>query len=289
MKLAVFGSPIAHSRSPQIHQAFAAQHGRQIEYTRILAEPESFPAIFARFQVAGGVGANVTVPLKELALQLCDQLSSRAEQAGAVNTLIKQGELWLGHNTDGDGLVADLLRHGLSLQNARVLLVGAGGAIRGVLGPFIDAGCEHIHIVNRTASKAEALAHAWQTRVASYVGATESVATSKLAPPKITGGGLPTATGEWDIIINGTSSGLSSQRPELPEGALQQHPFCYDMVYGSELPPFLLWAQAHNCAIADGLGMLVEQAALSYFQWTGDVPNTQAVLDSMRSDLTGGE
>ena len=286
MKLAVFGSPIAHSRSPQIHEAFAAQHGRQIEYARILAEPESFPVIFARFQVASGVGANVTVPLKELALQLCDQLSPRAEQAGAVNTLIKQGERWLGHNTDGDGLVADLLRHGLKLQRARVLLVGAGGAIRGVLGPFVDAGCKHIHIVNRTANKATALAREWQTRLTANAGAAELAATFT---PSITGGGLLTAAGEWDIIINGTSSGLSNQRPELPAGALQQRPFCYDMVYGNQLPPFLNWAQAHNCAIADGLGMLVEQAALSYFQWTGDVPNTQAVLDSMRSNLTRGE
>ena len=182
-----------------------------------------------------------------------------------------------------------MLRYCISLQNARVLLVGAGGAIRGVLGPFIDAGCEHIHIVNRTASKANALAREWQTRLTAPAAATESMVTAKLAPPRITGGGLPTAAGKWDIIINGTSSGLSNQRPELPEGALQQHPFCYDMVYGSELPPFLRWAQAHHCAIADGLGMLIEQAALSYFQWTGDVTNTQAVLDSMRSDLTRGE
>lgn len=290
MKLAVFGNPIAHSRSPQIHQAFAAQYGKTVDYTRIEVEPGTFTECFTRFQLAGGIGANITVPLKELALQQCDLLSPRAEQAGAVNTLILRDQQWLGHNTDGDGLVADLLRYKLKLQDARVLLVGAGGAVRGVIGPLIDAGVQQLHIANRTGSKAEALALQWQPQLTKAPRAEERRNETEQQPvTSISGGDLQSAVGAWNLVINGTASGLSEMRPELPENILVNQPFCYDMVYGSKLPPFSIWAQAHGCAVADGLGMLVEQAALSYFQWTGDVPNTQAVLDLMRSELQHGK
>lgn len=280
MKLAVFGSPIAHSRSPEIHQAFAAQNGRTIEYERILALPEEFAERFATFVAEGGVGANVTVPLKEKALTLCSQLSPRAEQAQAVNTLILRDGEWLGHNTDGDGLEADLLRLGLKLRGARVLILGAGGAARGVIGPMLDAEVAHLHIANRTETKSQKLVSEWQQRLAG-----EFSEKPKVFFTLISAGDLNSAAGQWDIIINATSSGLSQERPDIPATSLASKPFCYDMVYGREPTAFMQWAEENGCRVADGLGMLIEQAALSYFQWVGDIPDTKLVLDSVRSQL----
>lgn len=282
MKLAVFGSPIAHSRSPEIHQAFAAQFGRTIEYTRILASPEEFSERFAEFVASGGVGANVTVPLKEQALSLCTRLSLRAEQAQAVNTLIFRNNEWIGHNTDGDGLEADLLRLGLKLRGARVLVLGAGGAVRGIIGPMLDAEVAHLHIANRTAAKAEKLVLEWQQRLAG-----ELEVKPKVFYTLLTAGDLASvaAGGQWDIIINATSTGLTQERPDIAEAVLANKPFCYDMVYGNQPTAFMQWAEKHGCAVADGLGMLIEQAALSYFQWAGDIPDTKVVLDSVRSEI----
>ena len=268
MKLAVFGSPISHSRSPDIHQAFAAQNGKQVDYQKILAEPNHFVTALTSFQQAGGVGANVTVPLKELAFSLCSELSERAQQAGAVNTLIYLPERnsWRGDNTDGAGLVADLQRLQVPITNARVLILGAGGAVRGVIGPLLQAGVAALHIANRTEVKAQAL-----------------------AIDKVTASSLLAVGGTWDVIINGTSSGLQQQRPDISPSLLANQPFCYDMVYGGQLTPFLAWAKAHSCPVADGLGMLVEQAALSYQQWTGDKPQTAPVLDLLRTKLSASQ
>lgn len=265
MKLAVFGSPINHSRSPEIHQAFAAQNSKQVDYQKILAEPQHFAAALASFQQAGGVGANVTVPLKELAFSLCIELSERAQQAGAVNTLSYSPKRngWRGDNTDGAGLVADLRRLQVPLNNARVLILGAGGAVRGVIGPLLQAGVAALHIANRTEAKAQAF-----------------------VTDKVTASSLLAVDGAWDVIINGTSSGLQQQRPDISPSLLANQPFCYDMVYGGQLTPFLSWAKASGCPVADGLGMLVEQAALSYQQWTGDVPQTAPVLDLLRTQLS---
>ncbi|RUO23163.1 shikimate dehydrogenase [Aliidiomarina iranensis] len=280
MKLAVFGSPIAHSRSPEIHQAFAEQTGREIQYERILASPEEFSERFAQFAAAEGVGANVTVPLKELALGFSKRLSPRAEQAQAVNTLIFRDGEWLGHNTDGDGLVADLFRFGQALRGARVLLIGAGGAARGVIGPMLDAEVAHLHIANRSGTKAENLVAEWQQRLAG-----QHHAQAKVFFTLLSAGDLASANGQWDIVINATSSSLTDERPAVTEATLANTPFCYDMGYGKQPTAFMQWAKANHCAVADGLGMLVEQAALSYFQWTGDIPDTQVVLDSLRSRL----
>lgn len=285
MKLAVFGSPIAHSRSPEIHQAFAAQFGRTIEYQRILASPEQFSERFAEFVASGGVGANVTVPLKEHALSFCAKLSPRAEQAQAVNTLIHRNNEWLGHNTDGDGLVADLLRLGVKLRGARALVLGAGGAVRGIIGPMLDAEVAHLHIANRTEVKAQKLLVEWQQRLAGELEITPKVFYTLLTAGDLNSAAGSSGNGQWDIIINATSTGLTQERPDIPDASLANKPFCYDMVYGNQPTPFMLWAENHGCAVADGLGMLIEQAALSYFQWAGDIPDTKVVLDSVRSQL----
>ncbi|RUO35552.1 shikimate dehydrogenase [Aliidiomarina shirensis] len=285
MKLAVFGSPIAHSRSPEIHQAFAMQHGRTIEYARILASPEQFAECFQAFVANGGVGANVTVPLKEQALSLCSTLSSRATQAQAVNTLILRDGEWLGHNTDGDGLEADLLRLGMKLRGARVLVLGAGGAVRGIIGPMLDAEVAHLHIANRTEAKAQNLVSEWQQRLAGELEMKPKVFSTLLSAGGLSSAAGSAENGSWDIVINATSSGLTQERPEIPEATLANKPFCYDMVYGSKPTAFMQWAEERGCAVSDGLGMLIEQAALSYFQWFGDIPDTKVVLDSVRSQL----
>lgn len=261
--LAVFGDPIAHSRSPEIHRAFGRQAQLNVEYRKIRTNPELFPTRLTEFQIGGGFGANVTVPLKERAAGLCASMTGRAEQAGAVNTLIWQGQGWHGDNTDGAGLVLDLRRLGIRLTGARVLLVGAGGAARGVLDPLITAGVRQIHIVNRTAARAVALA-------GNSSGGT-------------TGGDFASAGQEpVDLVIQATSAGLQQTAPPLPEALWQQQPFCYDMQYGTELSPFLQKARSLGCAYADGLGMLVGQAAVSFHLWTGFQPHLLPVLQSLR-------
>lgn len=269
MKLAVFGYPIEHSLSPQIHTAFAAQSGRQLEYQRILAAPEHFSQRFAEFVASGGVGANVTVPLKEQAVFLCDALSERAEQAGAVNTLIFREGGWLGDNTDGLGLVRDLQRLGVRIADARVLIIGAGGAVRGILGPLLAAQAQVIHLVNRTETRAQQLA-------AEFSGVTAGDYESAVQ------------NDPWDLIIQASAASLHGELPPLSENILHGAPFCYDMVYGAQPTVFLQWAEQSGCKIADGLGMLVEQAALSYQAWTGEQPQTELVLNELRRQLETG-
>lgn len=269
MKLAVFGYPIEHSLSPQIHLAFAEQSGRRLEYQRILAAPEHFSHRFAEFAASGGVGANVTVPLKEQVVSMCDALSERAQQAGAVNTLIYREGRWLGDNTDGLGLVRDLQRQGANVAGARILIIGAGGAVRGILGPLLAAQAQAIHVVNRTAARAHQLA-------AEFSG--------------VTAGDYDSAVQDdaWDLIIQASAASLQGELPPLSENILHGAPFCYDMVYGAQPTVFLQWAQQFGCKIADGLGMLVEQAALSYQAWTGEQPQTEPVLNELRRQLETG-
>ncbi|MCH8501002.1 MAG: shikimate dehydrogenase [Aliidiomarina sp.] len=269
MKLAVFGYPIEHSLSPQIHTAFAAQFGRRLEYQRILAAPEQFSQRLAEFVASGGVGANVTVPLKEQVLSFCTTLSERAEQAGAVNTLILREGRWLGDNTDGLGLVRDLLRLGVKLAGARILIIGAGGAVRGVLGPLLAAQAQVIHVVNRTVARAQQLAD-------EFAGVTAGDYDSALQDEP------------WDLIIHASAASLYGELPPLSEKILHGAPFCYDMVYGAQPTVFLQWAQQSGCKVADGLGMLVEQAALSYQAWTGEQPQTELVLNELRRQLETG-
>ena len=265
-RYAVIGNPIEHSRSPQIHAAFAAQTGEDMIYERILGDPENFEADVRAFVTAGGRGLNVTVPFKERAFRLADSLAERARTAGAVNTLIVGEGRLHGDNTDGAGLVRDLgCNHLFDFAGARVLLLGAGGAVRGVLRPLLDEKPGRLVIANRTASKALALAE------------------GTLGP--VFGCGLDQLGGQrFDLVINGTAAGLVGSVPIIPDDCLADGGWTYDMLYGKEPTAFVLWGRAHGAARAlDGLGMLVEQAAESFCLWRGVQPDTAPVIASLRT------
>ncbi len=261
----VFGHPIGHSRSPAIHAAFAAQCGEAIDYTAIEAPLDDFPGAWRDFVAAGGRGANVTVPFKEEAHRLCDTLSRRARRAGAVNTLVlgKNGDTY-GDTTDGIGLVRDLKRHGITLAGARILVLGAGGAVRGVLEPLLVEAPASLEVANRTAAKAEALARDF----------------ADLGP--IRGGGFAAVAGPFELVINGTSASLGGALPPLPDDLFTAGATAYDMMYGAEPSVFLRWASERGARPLDGLGMLVEQAAEAFFQWRGKRPDTAPVLEALR-------
>jgi len=264
---AVIGNPIEHSKSPQIHAAFARQTGQDIRYERILGDLEEFEADVEAFLSGGGRGLNVTVPFKERAFRLADMVSGRARAAGAVNTLVVRGTGLYGDNTDGVGLVRDLgCNHMFSFRGARVLLLGAGGAVRGVLHPLLEEGPERLVIANRTASKALALAEA-----AADHG-------------EVSGCGLDALPGQrFDLIINGTAAGLTARVPELPDDCLAEGGWTYDMMYGSRPTAFVEWGRAHGAVRAlDGLGMLVEQAAEAFYLWRGVRPDTGPVIAMLR-------
>ncbi|MEN5067144.1 shikimate dehydrogenase [Achromobacter aegrifaciens] len=279
-RYAVIGNPIAHSRSPQIHAMFAEQTGKPLRYERLLAPVDGFAQAVAAFVAEGGLGLNVTVPFKLDAYALAaGRLSSRARLAGAVNTLSWRDGAWHGCNTDGVGLVSDLLRLGVRLTGASVLLVGAGGAARGVLQPLAEAGCARIHIVNRTPSKAEELAASWR----------ESGVSPQTA---VTGGSLADAAlaGGWNLVINATASGLQNAAPDLPPGLYAPGAAAYDMMYGAQPTAFMQQAQADGAALAaDGLGMLVGQAAESFYIWHGVRPDPAPVLAALREALKAGQ
>lgn len=278
-RYAVIGNPIAHSRSPQIHALFSRQTGKPLRYERLLAPVDGFAAAVAAFAAEGGLGLNVTVPFKQDAYALAAaHLSSRARLAGAVNTLSWRDGAWHGCNTDGIGLVSDLLRLGVRLNGAAVLLAGAGGAARGVLQPLAQAGCARIHIVNRTAARALELAEGWR----------ESGAEPQT---QVTAGGLAEAvrSGGWDLVINATASGLQDAAPDLPAGLYAEDAAAYDMMYGAQPTAFMRQAQADGASLtADGLGMLVGQAAESFFIWHGVRPDPAPVLTALREALMAG-
>lgn len=265
---AVIGNPIEHSRSPQIHTAFARQTGEDIEYTRLLGRLDDVEADFDAFFARGGRGLNVTVPFKERAFAYAAALSDRAKSAGAVNTLIAEHEGIRGDNTDGVGLVRDLgCNHRFALAGARVLLLGAGGAARGVLQPLLNEGLSRLVIANRTAARAEALAAIAET-------------------PIVHGCGLDALKGErFDLIINATAAGLDAQLPAIPDDCLDPGGWTYDMMYAREPTAFVRWGQAHGAGRAlDGLGMLVEQAAESFYLWRGVQPDTGSVIAALRQE-----
>lgn len=265
----VFGNPISHSKSPAIHAAFAEQTGEDIAYTAIAAPLDDFAGAWRTFTAEGGRGANVTVPFKEEAYRLSDVLSQRARRAGAVNTLLLgKNEQTYGDTTDGIGLVRDLQHHGVALAGARILVLGAGGAVRGVLEPLLAAQPASLMIANRTAAKATALAQ-------DFVDLGE-----------IRGGGFDAITGPFDLVINGTSASLAGELPPLPDDLFAAGATAYDMMYGAEPTVFLQWADAHGARTTiDGLGMLVEQAAESFFQWRGKRPDTAPVREVLRRSL----
>lgn len=273
---AVIGNPIEHSRSPFIHELFGRQTGLAIHYDKIKAPLDGFPSTVADFFAQGGCGLNVTVPFKEAAFTLAKaHLSARATLAGAVNTLwMEQGQIH-GCNTDGIGLLNDLQRLGHAPGGKKILLVGAGGAARGVVFPLLDAGCTMLHIVNRT----EQRAHQLHQHITSHM--------PQLAP-RLSSGSLADAAGSWDIIINATSSSLGQTPPALPLGLYGPHALAYDMVYGSQPTPFMLQAKQQGASdIADGLGMLVGQAAASFAIWHGINPQIGPVLHALRQQLLG--
>ncbi len=272
-KFAVFGHPVAHSKSPWIHQQFAQQFALQLEYQALELPLEGFAqAALQCFTQHDFLGANVTVPFKEQAFALCQQLTPEAQAAGAVNTLVRQPEGLLGHNTDGLGLVADLEHNcGLVLAGKRILLLGAGGAVRGVIGPLLAAGAQLV-LSNRTLAKAEQLAQQ-MSAFAPQAGSIQAL------PLEALGSG-------YDYIINGTSASLSGQAMALDPLAWQGVQASYDMMYGPGLTAFNQQAQAAGVAQQfDGLGMLVEQAALAFACWWQRQPQTQQVLQQLRQQL----
>lgn len=266
---AVFGHPVGHSLSPRIHRLFAEQTSQQMEYAAQEPPLDGFAQALAAFRKQGGCGLNVTLPFKEEAWRLADQCSERAERAGAVNTLICTDTLY-GDNTDGEGLLSDLRNHlGVGIAGKRILMLGAGGAARGVLGPLLDEQPATLVIANRTADKAAQLAADFAT-----AGAVEGI-------------GLEALAGErFEVVINATSSGINGPLPELPESIVAEGATAYDLMYSPETTPFLRWAkEAGAFRLSDGLGMLVEQAAASFELWRSIRPATEAVIETLRHDM----
>lgn len=276
-RYAVVGNPIEHSRSPAIHQAFAQQCGIELSYERLLAPLDDFVGCITAFFAQGGRGLNVTVPFKEEAFRLArSNLSRRAELAGAVNTLWMQDATLHGCNTDGVGLLADLRRLGHDPAGQRILLVGAGGAARGVLLPLLEAGCTHLRIVNRSPDRAVELHAEFTAGLPQYAA-------------QLSCGALDTAGPGWNIVVNATSGSLSGQVPQLPADIYAPQALAYDMVYAARPTAFMERAREQGAAqIADGLGMLVGQAAASFEIWHGVLPETEPVLHSLRAELGSG-
>jgi shikimate dehydrogenase len=268
-RYAVFGNPIGHSKSPFIHAQFAQQTGQQLTYTAELIELDDFNNAVERFAENNGKGLNITVPFKQEAWALATNRSSRAERAGAVNTLVINGkDDYFGDNTDGIGLVRDLVNnYRLQLKGKHILIVGAGGAVRGVLEPILSHEPASLTIANRTREKALQLADDF-----SDLG-------------KIKGCGLDEFGDQcYDIIINGTSASLGGEMPDLPDAIVSNSTFCYDMMYAKEPTPFMQWAQNKGAfKVADGIGMLVEQAAESFRIWRGCEPDTTSVIAALRN------
>ena len=264
----VFGNPIKHSRSPFIHQVFAKTTKQELNYQTKLVELDGFNNAITEFIAQGGKGANVTVPFKEKALELSNELSERARLAGAVNTLTFKNEKIYGDNTDGEGLVQDLLRNNVQLENSRILLLGAGGAAKGVILPLLAQNPTSIVIANRTVSKAEALIEKFNNN-------------------KLNACGFEQTSGKtFDVIINATSASLSGKLPTIPASVIADKTVCYDMVYGKEQTPFLVWAKAQGAAkVIDGLGMLVGQAAESFSIWRGVKPEVAVVIKQLKASL----
>ena len=272
-KFAVFGNPVRHSQSPWIHSTFAEQCALPIQYRAVAVEPEHFEDSVQRFFAEGGQGLNITLPLKQQAFALAKRVSARARVAGAVNTLLHAEDELVGDNTDGIGLVRDMVANlGWQVRDRNVLVLGAGGAVRGVLELLLKEQPAALTVVNRSADKAVRLAEDF----------------ADLASIKAGGYNLLSES-DFDLVINGTSASLSGALPPLPNSLLNDRSCCYDMVYSAEPTPFMRWA-AQNAAwaVADGLGMLVEQAAESFYLWRGVRPQTGPVLTGLRTRLAGG-
>lgn len=266
---AVFGHPISHSKSPQIHQAFARQTGISLQYDRIEAPVDAFPQAVTSFLSGGGAGANITLPFKQQAWEYADQLTERASLSGAVNTLKKcpDGQI-LGDNTDGIGLVSDLQRLSMIKAGDRILLVGAGGAARGVILPLLSLGTT-ITVVNRTTANAQSMAKAFEHR-----GAINALSFDELKDK------------HFDLLINATSSGIHGDVPPLSPSLIHADLRCYDMFYQNGLTAFLHWChQQGSSHLADGLGMLVGQAAHAFHLWHGVMPDVAPVIALLKAEM----
>ena len=268
-RYAVVGYPVAHSWSPFIHGMFAKQTGQSLTYSRLEIPPVELETQVAEFFANGGRGLNITVPHKQAACLLTRFRTPRAEIAGAVNTIAAQDEGLLGDNTDGAGLVTDLSKNlGLTLSDARVLLLGAGGAARGVLGPLLSAGLEYMEIANRDGSRAMQLAAEFAT-----LGNVHGCGFDAI-----------TTTGHFDLVLNATSASLQETIPPVPPSVIGPTTLCYDMAYGKGDTAFTRWAKNAGAGRAEtGWGMLVEQAAESFEMWRGVKPDTKPVLDAVKS------
>jgi len=269
-RYAVIGNPVSHSQSPFIHAEFARQTEQTIQYDRLYADLDKFDEVVGQFIQDGAKGLNITLPFKGNAYRMATELTDRARAAEAVNTLtFKDGKIY-GDNTDGVGLVRDIVTNlDFPIAGQRVLILGAGGAVRGVLGPILAEKPASLTIANRTLIKAEALAHQFS------------------AEGKIEAVGYEALNGrQFDIIINATSTSLSNELPPIPAGLFTARTLAYDMVYSKGLTPFLRRAQTENAGmLADGLGMLVEQAAESFRIWRGIQPDTRKVTNELRDLL----
>ena len=275
-RYAVVGNPIAHSKSPQIHAAFARQTGQELSYEALLAPVDGFVQTVADFRAQGGRGLNVTVPFKLEAFALADRHTARAQAAGAVNTLAFDADGILGDNTDGAGLVRDLgINLKFPLAGRRILLLGAGGATRGVLLPLLDSSPASLTIANRTVGKAEALAALFAARAGAAV--VDACGFDALAGRR------------FDLVINATAASLADELPPLPPGLYAEGALAYDMMYGRGPTRFMHAAMADGAArAADGLGMLVEQAAESFTLWRGVRPDSGPVLAALRRQIDAG-
>lgn len=266
---AVFGSPIKHSKSPRIHQLFAEQTQQLLEYTSQEVPAERFRESVKAFFSQGGKGLNCTLPLKELAWAFADITTKRAELSRAVNTLIiEDDDRILGDNTDGCGLIADLtVNHGITIKGTRILILGAGGACRGILAPLLEKAPQQLMLANRTRQKASDLAAEF-----CLFGDIEGCGYSNIRSQ------------QFDVIINATSASLYDELPPLPDDVLAEDGVCYDLAYGNKPTSFVRWGVEHNAKKSlDGLGMLVEQAAEAFFLWRNIRPQTQPVIEALNA------
>jgi shikimate dehydrogenase len=263
-RYAVFGQPVGHSLSPRIHRQFAEQTRQSLSYEAIEVAPEQFATTVAEFFASGGCGLNITVPHKLSAFALAGRLSARAQRAGAINTLLTEpgGRVLVGENTDGAGLVRDLLFNlKAGVEGQRVLILGAGGATRGILGPLLDLKPRELCIANRSPERASVLTHLFAD-----LGPVRAATLAELAGT------------QWDLILNATSASLSGELPQLSAALLGPACLCYDLAYGKGATAFMRWAQQHGAArTASGLGMLIEQAAEAFQIWRGVRPDTGPV------------
>lgn len=261
-RYAVFGNPIGHSQSPRLHTTFAQQTGQTLSYEAIEVPLTEFERRVREFAAAGGRGANVTVPFKEQAFGLCEELSARAQLAGAVNTLsFREDGSWFGDNTDGVGLVRDLNRAHVHLADKQILVCGAGGAVRGILGPLLEQQPAQLVLCNRTPEKAQQLAQHFQA-----LGSICAVSFAELEESR------------FDVVINATAAGLSDELPPLPATIFGADATAYDLVYGAPALRFLHWAREKGADRAfDGWGMLLEQAAEAFYLWRGVYPDTDSL------------